>query len=170
MKLKKLPVKTPSDIKDLFDIIQDIWQEVFTPIIGEKQVAYMLKNYQSIENIQSEIDNQANYFLLSYEDEFVGYTAYEETEDQIYISKLYLSSKLRGKGLSSDIFDWYEIIGKGKTLHLNVNQGNKLAIAVYEHRGFSRVGERYVDIGEGYVMNDFIYEKDIEKEASNISE
>lgn len=163
MTLQKIAVQSESDVQQLFDVVQDIWQEVFTPIIGEEQVAYMLKNYQSIENIQSEIANQANYFLLSYNNQFVGYTAYEETEEQIYISKLYLSSNLRGKGLSSDIFNWYEEIGEGKTLHLNVNQGNKLAIAVYEHRGFTQVGERYVDIGEGYVMNDYIYEKEIKK-------
>ncbi|MFW8052355.1 GNAT family N-acetyltransferase [Vagococcus fluvialis] len=163
MTLQKIAVQSESEVQQLFDVVQDIWQEVFTPIIGEKQVAYMLKNYQSIENIQSEIANQANYFLLSYNDQFVGYTAYEETEEQIYISKLYLSSNLRGKGLSSCIFNWYEEIGEGKTLHLNVNQGNKLAIAVYEHRGFTQVGERYVDIGEGYVMNDYIYEKEIKK-------
>ena len=44
-----------------------------------------------------------------------------------------------------------------------MNQGNKLAISVYEHRGFTRVGERYVDIGEGYVMDDYIYEKEIKR-------
>lgn len=163
MTLKKIAVHSPEEVTALFEVVQEIWQEVFTPIIGEKQVAYMLKNYQSIEMIQSEIDNGAHYFLLYLDELPVGYTAYEETEEQIYISKLYLSSSLRGKGLSSDIFNWYEEIGKGKTLHLNVNQGNKLAISVYEHRGFTRVGERYVDIGEGYVMDDYIYEKEIKR-------
>ena len=164
MSLKKIPVQSTEEVEELFQVVQEIWQEVFTPIIGEEQVRYMLKNYQSIEMIQSEIDNNARYFLLSYEGEPVGYTAYEETEEQIYISKLYLSSHLRGKGLSSNIFNWYEDLAKGKKLHLNVNQGNTLAIAVYEHRGFTQVGERYVDIGEGYVMNDYIYEKEIKND------
>lgn len=164
MSLKKIPVKTDQEVTQLFSVVQNIWQEVFTPIIGSKQVDYMLKNYQSIENIQSEIAQDAHYFLLTYQDKFVGYTAYEESEEQIYISKLYLDSTLRGKGLTSDIFNWYEELAKGKKLHLNVNQGNELAIAVYEHRGFKRVGERYVDIGEDYVMNDYIYEKEIKND------
>lgn len=164
MTLKKTPVKTSIEIKTLFNVVQPIWQEVFTPIIGNEQVAYMLENYQSIDNITTEIDNGTHYFLLSYDGKFVGYTAYEETDTQIYISKLYLSSELRGKGFSSDIFNWYEELGKGKTLHLNVNQGNKLAISVYEHRGFKCIGDRYVDIGAGYVMNDYIYEKEIKND------
>lgn len=164
MTLLKIPVKSPDEVNELFHVVQEIWQEVFTPIIGKEQVTYMLKNYQSIENIQSEINNQAKYFLLSYEGEAVGYTAYEETNEHIYISKLYLSSNLRGKGLTSSIFNWYEELGAGKKLHLNVNQGNELAIAVYEHRGFSRVGERYVEIGEGYIMNDYIYEKELKND------
>ncbi|MBO0475619.1 GNAT family N-acetyltransferase [Vagococcus sp. DIV0080] len=162
MTLQKIPVTTTSDINTLFPVVTDIWQEVFTPIIGDKQVAYMLKNYQSIENITKEIKEGASYFLLILDDVPVGYTAYEETDDFIYISKLYLTSTLRGKGLSSDVFAWYESLATGKKLHLNVNQGNALAISVYEHKGFTRVGERYVDIGEGYVMNDYIYEKVID--------
>lgn len=161
MSIEKVPVHTQQEIQQLFDVVQVIWQEVFTPIIGSEQVAYMLENYQSIENIQAEIDSGANYFLLFFDGETVGYTAYEESDSQIYISKLYLTSKLRGKGLTSAIFNWYEQIGRSKTLHLNVNQNNKLAIQVYEHRGFIRVGARNVDIGQGYFMTDFIYEKKI---------
>ncbi len=78
----------------------------------------------------------------------VGYTAYEETQQQIYLSKLYLHQSTRGKGYASQVFDWYEEITSGKTLHLNVNKQNQQAIAVYEHRGF-RVSERTVAIGSG---------------------
>lgn len=158
-KITLKPVKSVEQIQELFTVLQEIWKEVFTPIIGAEQVAYMLTNYQSIENITEEIANGAKYFLLTYQNLPVGYTAYEALNDQIYISKLYLHANYRGKGLMSAIFDYYESIAGDKTLHLNVNQNNRQAIAVYEHRGFKRVGERYVDIGKGYIMNDFIYEK-----------
>ncbi|MGO2083724.1 GNAT family N-acetyltransferase [Vagococcus sp.] len=159
--LEKQTIKTSIEVATLFNVLEKIWREVFTPIIGEKQVDYMMEHYQSKAAIQGEIEAGAQYFLLFSNGKPVGYTAYEETAEQIYISKLYLAANSRGKGLSSAVFDWYEELGKGKTLHLNVNQGNQLAIAVYEHRGFKQVGERYVDIGEGFVMNDFIYEKEM---------
>lgn len=155
--LKK--VETNQDIEALFIVLKEIWEEVFTPIIGEKQVAYMMKNYQSIDNIKQEIEKGAQYYFLMYNQQAVGYTAYESTEDKIYISKIYIHQNYRGKGLMTKIFNWYFELGKGKTLYLNVNQGNQLAISVYEHFGFQQVGERYVDIGEGYIMNDFIYER-----------
>lgn len=142
-------------------MFSSIWKEVFTPIIGAKQVAYMMKHYQSIENITQEIQEGVHYYFWELDNQPVGYTAYQDQGDKIYISKLYLNQSLRGKCLMSSVFDWYETLGKRKTLFLNVNQGNRLAISVYEHRGFIKVGERYVDIGEGYIMNDFIYEKAI---------
>lgn len=152
-------VKTSQEIEQLFELLSVIWKEVFTPIIGKEQVAYMMRHYQSIDNITQEIEDDVHYYFLEYNSQPVGYTAFQDQGEKIYISKLYLSQSFRGKGLMSSVFDWYETLGKGKTLFLNVNQGNHLAIAVYEHRGFTKVGERYVDIGEGYIMNDFIYEK-----------
>ncbi|MGX7012790.1 GNAT family N-acetyltransferase [Vagococcus silagei] len=163
MTLVKQEVKTATEVEELFIVLERIWREVFTPIIGANQVEYMMENYQSPQNIRQEIEDGAHYFLLTLDGKPIGYTAYEINDEQVYISKIYLGSESRGKGLSSEVFNWYEEIGKGKKLHLNVNQGNKLAISVYEHRGFERVGERYVDIGEGYIMDDYIYEKDLTK-------
>ncbi|MBF6978459.1 GNAT family N-acetyltransferase [Aerococcaceae bacterium zg-BR22] len=165
--LTKKKVATEKDLAQLYTVISEIWPEVFTPIIGVQQVAYMLEHYQSVDAIQTEIARGAHYYLLLHEDEVVGYTAYENQEEKLYLSKLYIRQSLRGKGYMSQLFDWYEQLSEGKTLYLNVNQGNKLAIQVYEHRGFKRVGERYVDIGEGYVMNDYVYELSLKNNALN---
>lgn len=150
---------TTEELDLLMPLVREIWTEVFIPIIGSDQVDYMLANYQSKENIQEELKNGAQYLLIYYKNKPVGYTAYENKLEYLYLSKLYLHQSTRGKGLSSQVFNWYENLAKGRKLHLNVNQGNERAIAVYEHRGFEKIGERYVDIGQGFVMDDFIYEK-----------
>lgn len=157
--MELVEVKNEKDLAVLMPLLKEIWSEVFTPIIGADQVAYMLANYQSQANIEDDMKKGAHYFLLVYDSKPVGYTAYEENEEEVYLSKLYLHANTRGKGFSSQVFDWYEQLAKGKRLYLNVNQGNTLAISVYEHRGFTRAGERYVDIGQGFIMNDYIYEK-----------
>lgn len=36
MILKKIAVHSPEEVTALFEVVQEIWQEVFTPIIGEK--------------------------------------------------------------------------------------------------------------------------------------
>lgn len=161
MKLEMKNITSIEEIEQLYRVLKEIWEEVFTPIIGASQVSYMMKHYQSVENITEEIDNGVRYCLLIFNNQIVGYTAYQLEIEKVYLSKLYISSAFRGKGLMSEIFDWYEQLALGKTLYLNVNQGNTLAISIYEHRGFKCTGERYVEIGDGYIMNDFIFEKTV---------
>lgn len=162
MALTKQEVKTEEEVKQLHPLIEEIWGEVFTPIIGGEQVDYMLHTYQSEANIQQEIAEGAKYYLLLEEDIPVGYTAYELQEDALYISKIYLKSDLRGKGYSSDIFAWFEEIAKEKglsRLYLRVNKENTRAIQVYEHKGFEITEKKVSDIGHGFVMDDYIFTK-----------
>jgi ribosomal protein S18 acetylase RimI-like enzyme len=39
-----------------------------------------------------------------------------------------------------------------------VNRNNVGAIGAYERLGFLRTGEQVVDIGHGFVMDDYVYE------------
>lgn len=121
----------------------------------------MLKTYQSLENIQKEIAQGDQYFLLIADEVPVGYTAYRESVDEIYLSKLYLKDETRGKGYGGQVFDWYEQVAMGKKIRLNVNKYNKRAISVYEHRGFKCVEACQNDIGAGFVMDDYVYLKDL---------
>lgn len=153
------PVTSPEEIQTLDQVIQEIWPEVYTKIIGADQVAYMLRTFQSKENIEQDLTRGMRYFLLMDNNQPVGYTAYVDKPDEIYLSKLYLHKKVRGKGYGSQVFQWYESLASGKTLRLNVNKYNEQAIAVYEARGFERIEACQIDIGEGYIMDDFVYEK-----------
>lgn len=152
-------VTSSKEIQVLDQVIQEIWPEVYTPIIGAAQVAYMLRTFQSKEKIEEDLKAGMHYFLLWSENKPVGYTAYMNKPNQIYLSKLYLHKDLRGQGYASQVFAWYEELAKGKTLRLNVNKYNKQAIAVYETRGFKRVEACQIDIGESYIMDDYVYEK-----------
>ena len=166
MKLEKQMIETKEEVEKLYQVIKQIWPEVFTPIIGADQVDYMLRTYQSPENIFSEITNGANYYLLKSEGEAIGYTAYEVQEEAIYLSKIYLKDSVRGKGYSSELFDWYEEVARAnqkKRLRLRVNQENKRAIDVYVHKQFINKGVLISPIGEGFEMTDYVFEKEIEE-------
>ena len=54
------------------------------------------------------------------------------------------------------------ILQKNTCLSLNVNCHNK-AIQFYEKMGFRHVGSEKIDIGQGYVMDDFVMEKSLEE-------
>lgn len=45
-------VVTEKELDELVTVIHEVWPEAFTPIIGQKQVAYMLETYQSKEQIE----------------------------------------------------------------------------------------------------------------------
>lgn len=160
-RLKKKELQQLADIEALYPTIVEIWEEVFTPIIGAEDVAYMLANYQSVPVIQKEMQQGARYFALLKEEEVVGYTAYELQVDAVYISKLYILQKYRGKGYMREIFADYQALSDqlGLKQRLKVNEDNHQAIAVYEHLGFQLVKKQTVEIGDGVIMHDAIYEK-----------
>lgn len=159
--LEKVKVTT-NEIDELVAVINEVWPEAFVPIIGQEQVDYMLATYQSKEQIEKEVATDVQYFLLKKQGQTVGYTAYEIIEDKIYLSKLYLLNHVRGQGLTTAVFHWYEELATEQGIEeifLRVNQGNTQAIAVYQHQGFEIVGELVSDIGQGFQMVDYKMKK-----------
>ena len=159
--MEKIKV-TENELDELMAVIQEVWPEAFVPIIGQKQVDYMLKTYQSKKQIQKELTEGVSYFLLKSEEKTAGYTAYEEINGKIYLSKLYLLNKVRGQGLTSSVFRWYEELAaqtKEREIFLRVNQGNHQAIEVYKHEGFEITEELISDIGQGFQMVDYKMKK-----------
>lgn len=82
----------------------------------------------------------------------------------MYLSKLYLDAPFHGQGLSRQMLAFVEdaadVIGL-PAVELNVNRNNN-AVLAYEHLGFKVVAEKITDIGNGFVMDDFIMRKQLE--------
>jgi len=163
MKTKLKAITTKEAVAELLPLVETIWREVFPPIIEEAQIEYMLQNYQSQDNIWGEINNGVQYYFITEENtRYVGYLAFELREECLFISKIYLIQTARGKGLSSEIFDWLEetALNHGKDrLQLRVNRSNTRAIEVYLHKGFVITHSGISDIGGGFVMDDYYFEK-----------
>ena len=82
----------------------------------------------------------------------------------MFLSKLYVSEKYRGHGLPRAAFDFIADLcaleGLDK-IYLTVNKGNRHAIDVYKHFGFYEIDAVVTDIGCGYVMDDYILQKEV---------
>ncbi len=156
------PVKTEGDIQTLAALAKEIWQQHFTPIIGADQVAYMVDKFQSVPALRAQLEEGYRYFLFWYEGEFVGFTGIHALEDQsLFLSKLYLLQRMRGKGIARKAFDFLIDICKAESLDriwLTCNRYNTDTIAVYRHMGFVTVKEQKADIGNGFYMDDYIME------------
>lgn len=94
----------------------------------------------------------------------IGYTGghVEQDTNRFFISKIYLLKEHRGRGLIGSVVRFYERIARERgldALYLTVNKQNKMAIRAYEKHGFEIIDAVETDIGEGFVMDDYIMEK-----------
>ena len=85
-------------------------------------------------------------------------------EDALFLSKLYLLQPYRGRALSSRALDFLISVAQQegcRKIWLTVNRYNDHTIEVYKHWGFTVAREQCADIGNGFVMDDYVMEKAI---------
>jgi ribosomal protein S18 acetylase RimI-like enzyme len=140
-----------------------IWPEHYTPIIGGPQVEYMLKRFQTVAGIVEQIKNGVSYYIIvNDEGKDAGYMALEIRKTGIYLSKLYLLSFERNRGLGRKAVGFAEKAAystKLKSISLNVNKNNHSSVAAYKKFGFTVVRTVVLDIGGGFFMDDYVMEK-----------
>lgn len=94
----------------------------------------------------------------------VGYTGghVEAETNRFFISKIYLLKEHRGRGMCSATIRFYERLCRERGLdamYLTVNKKNEMGIRAYRAKGFEVIDAVETDIGEGYIMDDYIMEK-----------
>jgi ribosomal protein S18 acetylase RimI-like enzyme len=160
-------VTSKKDIAETARLAHEIWNEHYTKIIGQAQVDFMVQNFQSKHAIAAQIASGYEYYLILHNGEAVGYLAVvpDPTSSSSQLSKLYIRKSLRGLGLGKESMDFVAGLcrasGIGK-LWLTVNKYNAESIAWYERLGFTKAGEVVMDIGGGYIMDDFRMEKPVQ--------
>lgn len=159
-------VKSKKDVAEAARLAHEIWNEHYTKIIGQAQVDFMVNNYQSKHAIAAQIASGYEYYLIFHNGESVGYLAVvpAPAKSSLQFSKLYVLKSQRGSGIGKESMDFVEDICRKAAitkLWLTVNKYNSEAIAWYERLGFTKAGEVVMDIGGGYIMDDFRFEKTI---------
>lgn len=159
-------VHSDCDIGMVVQLAGKIWNECYPPLIGQAQVDYMLGSLQSVCAIRRQIESGVLYYLILLENVPSGYVAVRcDVEDScLFLSKLYVLAEQRGRGLGRGALAFAEAYARKHALQLiclNVNRGNLSAISWYRHVGFRQTDRIVVDIGGGYVMDDFRMEKSV---------
>jgi len=141
----------------------EIWNQHYTPIIGQQQVDYMLAKYQCFSAMKQQISDGYRYYAIMDEPEteqtIIGYFAIQARANSLFLSKLYLDTSSRGKGLSRLALSFIEQLAVDENLskiELTVNKYNTGAINAYKAMGFTVKEEAVFDIGEGFVMDDYV--------------
>lgn len=161
-----LKVESKHQVDAVAELAREIWQQHFTPIIGADQVEYMLNKYQSSKAIASQLNDGWEYYMATRDKEHVGYTGLvpNALEKKMLLSKIYVKSSVRGRGVGNQILDFVEETSRTRdfdTVWLTVNRFNDSTVEWYIRHGFIIVDEVKKDIGGGFFMDDFIMEKKI---------
>lgn len=158
-------VKTKTQIRRLAELASSIWNEHFPPIIGQEQVDYMVCRFQSESAISKQIRNEGyQYYFIPCDGKNVGYFAIRPDPDALFLSKIYILHDYRGRGLARVSFEFIEdqcLLLKLPRIRLTVNRGNARTVDIYRKIGFSIVRTQVVDIGGGFVMDDYVMEKPV---------
>ena len=157
-------VDTDNKLKEIESLAYIIWHEHYTPIIGKEQVEYMLDKFQSVISMRNQLNQGYQYFLIYLDENAVGYLSFEKRKTALFLSKIYVLKKHRGKGVGRKAMEFIISMAKGlgcEKVTLTVNRFNKNSIRAYGSAGFEKKGELVQDIGNGFVMDDFLMEKAI---------
>lgn len=153
------------EINKMSDLARSIVKEHFDPIIGSRQNDYMISLFQTPEAISSQMSNGYQYYFVMSNSESIGFLAYYNEPDELYLSKFYLQKNQRGKGYSREMLEFLKDRARENHLNkitLNVNRNN-FAVTVYQRLGFKIINEQKNDIGHGFVMDDFVMQCEVEQ-------
>jgi ribosomal protein S18 acetylase RimI-like enzyme len=165
------PIILPAEVEHLEEIAAlagDIWRKYFPGIISLEQIEYMLSQGYTLEVLSHEILAQGiSYDCMVLGSELIGFASYGSTQSlgEMKLHKLYLAPEFHGKGYGSKFLQHVEATAKSrdyKTLVLTVNKNNDRAISSYKRDGFVVRDSVVVDIGSGFVMDDYVMVKDLD--------
>ena len=122
----------------------------------------MLDKFQSIPAITKQISDEGYlYFFIVADNKEVGYIALvpDQASDKMMLSKIYVSKDARGTGAGTAALNFAKELCRQhgiSKLWLTVNRHNSDTINWYKKNGFSVDEEVVSDIGNGFVMDDYI--------------
>ena len=155
-------VREYAEIAEIAALADEVWHEHYGGLLSKGQIDYMVGLFQSEKAIAKSIaENHYTYYAIRDVGLLVGYCGVQPNEEDhtLFLSKLYLRADYRGRRISRLVLAMlYErCITEGyNSIWLTVNKGNTNSIDAYRKLGFSIEREEVTDIGNGYVMDDYI--------------
>jgi GNAT superfamily N-acetyltransferase len=162
MKARIAPLAA-TDIDSVCRLARTIWQGTYPALISQEQIDFMLADRYAPATLRAQFDDPLHAWRVAWvADEITGFAHATLDGSDCKLDKLYVhpDSQRQGIGrvLLAAIWDWARQRA-AQRLWLQVNRGNAPAIAAYEKYGFRIVESRVFDIGNGFVMDDFVMEQ-----------
>lgn len=146
-------------------LAEKVWPQTYKNILTQDQITYMFEMMYSQKSYNEQIEKKGHEFLLIRDESgYLGFASYELNYDNKPITKvhkIYVLPQTQGKGAGRALIDKISQIAadnNNTVVSLNVNRYNT-AIRFYEKIGFIKAGQEDIDIGNGYLMEDYIMQK-----------
>ena len=167
VRFERIAADDQAAVEALSALASKIVKEHYDPIIGPEQNDYMIERYQSVSSLKGQMEEGCRYYMTWGPQGPMGFFAVrEEADGVLFLSKFYLKKECRRQGVGRRQLAFIESLavkaGRDR-IRLTVNKGNAGSIEAYRHLGFSVVKPVCTDIGQGFVMDDYLMEKKLER-------
>jgi ribosomal protein S18 acetylase RimI-like enzyme len=159
-----ISVVTKNQLPIIQELTYKIWPIAYGDILSNEQLEYMLNKFYELSYLVQQLENGQVFLLAEENGIHYGFASYElncDNSNKTKIHKLYVLPQSQGKGLGKQFTEKIIDIAKlnqNEGIFLNVNRFNK-ALHFYEKIGFQNVKTIDIEIGNGYLMEDYIMEK-----------
>ena len=152
---------TQSDVPAIQTVANATWPATFKEILNPDQIAYMLNWMYSHEALSKNIaDPNHSFWLFQQDGNTLGFAGIEhqyQGKQATKLHKIYVLPETQGMQIGKKLILHViqEALNAGsQSLLLNVNRYNN-ATGFYEKLGFTIIGEEDIEIGNGYLMEDY---------------
>lgn len=150
------------EVETLCRLANEIWHAHYPAIIGKAQIDYMLAQRYSPESIRANLETSC--WLAAWHGQAMAGFAQAFADDAPStwkLDKLYVHPDHQRKGVGQALLGrvTQQAHNAGAArLILRVNKHNAAALSAYAKYGFRIFGENVLDIGHGFVMDDYLLE------------
>ena len=151
---------TRKDIPTIQEIAHQTWPLTYGSILSSAQLEYMLDLMYSDNSLLEQLTTKSMFFLAYEGKTCLGFSSCENNYRNNKVTrlhKIYILPRAQGKGVGKALIENVIAIAKenqSDVISLNVNKFNK-AVYFYKKLGFEIVAEEDLDIGNGYLMEDY---------------
>lgn len=167
VKMSDLRLVNRDEVLIIQDLAKQIWPHTFKDILSQEQIGYMLNKMYDSSVLMNQIDLGHQFYTLNYKNRAVAFIGIEQNYPVIgslRIHKIYILPEYQGFGIGKSLVSEAKRIARSNgltTLNLNVNRFNN-AVDFYKYLGFEIKKTEDIDIGNGFLMEDYVMELEID--------
>ena len=151
-----------ADVAAAQQLAARVWYAHYPGIISPAQIEYMLARGYASDALRRFVEGpDAGLELACRDGALLGFAAWlaGPSGDEVKLDKLYVDPARQRAGIGGRLIERVAMLARQRgagTLVLNVNKHNASALAAYRRHGFEVREAVVVDIGGGFVMDDYV--------------